>query len=99
MKILLLNFLVTIATHSTEMGDVEDYTWVLDELNAETTEMTVSSTFESKVKIFDVSGNLVKEILKSDIEDNNLESAEYKIVAQSAFMFDYLGDSYFLLED
>jgi hypothetical protein len=53
---------------------------------------------DSKVKIFDAAGNLVMEILRSNFEDNKMEKSEYKLIAKSAFMFDYLGDAYYLLE-
>lgn len=99
MKILLLNLLMNVATSATDVREVEDYSWVLDELNAEVTELSIAAELDEKVKIFDATGNLVKEILKTDFFENNLEGAEYAIISKSAHMFDYLGDSYFLLED
>jgi hypothetical protein len=98
MKILLLNLLMSVATQATEMNGTEDYSWVLQELNEQATDMTMVKSIESKVKIFDAAGNLVREILKADFEENQMENSEYRIIAKSAFMFDYLGDSYFLLE-
>ena len=99
MKILLLNLLMSVATTATDAKEVEDYNWLLDELNAEVTTLTVTADLDEKVKIFDETGNLISEILKSDFDENNLNMAEYKLLANSAHMFDYLGDSYFLLED
>ena len=98
MKILLLNLLMSVATQATETNGSEDYSWVLQELNKQTTEVTMAGAVDNKVKIFDAAGNLVKEILKVDFEENKMKTSEYKIIAKSAFMFDYLGDSYFLLE-
>jgi hypothetical protein len=89
---------MNVATHATEMNGSEDYSWVLQELNDQTTEMSMVKTLESKVKIFDAAGNLVREILKADFEENAMENSEYKVIAKSVFMFEYLGDSYFLLE-
>ncbi|MCP4460027.1 MAG: hypothetical protein GY816_18690 [Cytophagales bacterium] len=99
MKILLLNLMMSVSIHANETNAVDDYTWVLDELNAEATEMVMTNFDESKVKIFDAAGNLMKEILKSDFDENSMNNSEYRLIAKSAFMFDYLGDSYFLLED
>ena len=90
---------MSVATQAAESNGSEDYSWVLEELNNQATEMTMASAVDSKVKIFDAAGNLVKEILKADFEENSMETSEYKLVAKSAFMFDYLGDSYFLLEN
>lgn len=98
MKILLLNLLMSVATQATE-NNSEDYSWVLKELNNQTSEVAMAGAIDNKVKIFDAAGNLVKEILKADFEDNKMEKSEYKLVSKSAFMFDYLGDSYFLLEN
>lgn len=99
MKILLLNLLMNVATVSTEVNEVEDYNWLLDELNAEVATLAEATKIVGSVKIFDNAGNLVSEISKTDFDENKLNSAEYKILAQSAHMFDYLGDSYFLLEE
>ncbi len=98
MKILLINLLMSVSIHANETDAAEDYTWVLDELNAETAEMAMTELGESKVKIFDSAGNLVREISKTDFDENTMENSEYRLMAKSAFMFDYLGDSYFLLE-
>ena len=99
MKILLLNLMMSVSIHANETDATEDYTWVLDELNAEAAEMVLTNIEESKVKIFDATGNLVQEILKADFDENNMNNSEYRLIAKSAFMFDYLGDSYFLLEE
>ena len=99
MKILLLNLLMNVSLHTGETEAAEDYTWVLDEMNAEQIEMISSQDLETKVKVFDAEGNLVQEILKADYDENNMSSSEYKLLSKSAFMFDYLGDSYFLLEE
>ena len=99
MKILLLNLLMNVSLHTSDTEATEDYTWVLDELNAEQTELVASQDLESMVNVFDADGNLVKEILKADYDENNMTTSEYKTLSKSAFMFDYLGDSYFLLED
>jgi len=99
MKILLLNLLMSVSVHANETDVVEDYSWVLDELNAETAEMVITEFAERKVKIFDAAGNLVKEILKADFDENTMNNSEYGLLAKSAFMFNYLGDSYFLLEE
>ena len=63
MKILLLNLIMSVSTHANKTGAVEDYTWVLDELNAEAAEMVLPELGESKVKVFDADGNFVDEIL------------------------------------
>jgi len=99
MKILLLNLLMSVSIHASETDAVEDYSWVLDELNAEAAEMVTTEFAESKVKIFDAAGNFVEEILKADFDENTMNSSEYGLMAKSAFMFSYLGDSYFLLEE
>ena len=99
MKILLLNLMMNVSLHTGETTDNEDYTWVLDELNTESADMLIAGELESKVKIFDATGNLVQEISKADFDENNMDNSEYKLMEKSAFMFDYLGDSYFLLED
>lgn len=99
MKILLLNLLMSVATSATDVNEVEDYSWVLNELNADVTELSVAAQVDEKVKIFDKAGNLVKEILKTDFLENKMERVEIKLITNSAHMFDYLGDSYFLLED
>jgi len=99
MKILLLNLLMSVSIHANETGAVEDYSWVLDELNAEAAEMVITEIAENKVKIFDAAGNLIKEILKADFDENTMDNSEYRLMAKSAFMFSYLGDSYFLLEE
>ena len=99
MKILLLNLLMSVSIHVNETDAVEDYSWVLDELNAEAAEMVIAEIAENKVKIFDASGNLVREILKADFDENTMENSEYRLMAKSEFMFSYLGDSYFLLEE
>jgi len=98
MKILLLNLLMSVATQATETNGTEDYSWVLQELDVQTTEMTMVANTDSKVKIFDAAGNLVKEILRTNFEENKMDKTEYKLIAKSAFMFDYLGDAYYLLE-
>ena len=99
MKILLLNLLMNVATGATDVNGTEDYNWILDELNSDAVELSVMSEIKEKVKIFDASGNLIQEILKTDFNDNKMNSNEFKLMSQSAHMFDYLGDSYFLLED
>ena len=99
MKILLLNLLMSVSIHANDTYAVEDYTWVLNELNAEAAEMVLTGMAESKVKIFDATGNLIKEILKADFDENTMDNSEYRLMAKSAFMFNYLGDSYYLLED
>ncbi len=99
MKILFLNLLMSLTTPTSDMYTVEDYDWVLQELNSESAMTMVASEIEAKVKVFDAAGNLVKEILKKDFNENNMETSEYKVLSASAFMFEYLGDSYFLLEE
>lgn len=99
MKILLLNLLMNVATGATDVREVEDYNWILDELNNEMVTLSVAVELDEKVKIFDKAGNLISEILKTDFDENKLENAQYKLLTKSAHMFDYLGDSYFLLED
>ena len=98
MKILLLNLLMNVAVGATETPGTEDYKWLLDEMNMEMATLTVAIDLDEKVKIFDNSGNLVEEILKTDLNDSNVENSEYKVLSKSAHMFDYLGDSYYLLE-
>lgn len=98
MKILFLNLLMSIATE-TSLHETENYDWVLEELNAESIEMMAGTEIEAKVKVFDAAGNLVKVILKRDFNENDMSASEHKVLSTSAFMFDYLGDSYFLLED
>ena len=99
MKILLLNLLMSVTTGVTDATEAEDYSWVLDELNKEIAAAVVVNETEEMVKIFDANGNLVEEITKMNFLENNLENGERKVMLKSAHMFDYLGDSYFLLED
>lgn len=99
MKILLLNLLISVTTGVTDATEIEDYSWVLDELNKEVTSMTVTENVEEMIKVFDTKGNLIEEILKTDFLENDMENVEHKIMLKSAHMFDYLGDSYFILED
>lgn len=98
MKILLLNLLMNLATNAEVMNGTEDYSWVLQSMEDQNVEVSMAGTIENKVKIFDQAGNLVKEILRADFENNQMERSDYKLLAKSAFMFDYLGDSYFLLD-
>jgi len=98
MKILLLNLLLNVA-NTGDATTPENYQWLIDELNQDATVMTLTANIENKVKFFDEAGNLVQEISKTDFEENNMNDSEIKLVSKSVFMFDYLGDSYFLLED
>ena len=99
MKILLLNLLMNVATSATEVNETQDFNWILNELNAEVAELAIAANVNEKVKIFDQAGNLIQEILRTDFDENKLNNAQYKVLLKSAHMFDYLGDSYFLLED
>lgn len=99
MKILLLNLLMNVATGTGDMAVVDDYNWLLDEMNAEVTTVTQVTNITEMVKIFDKAGNLVTEISKADFDENNMNGSQFKLLSKSAHMFDYLGDSYFLLEE
>jgi hypothetical protein len=92
MKILFINLLFNVA-FGIEAPATADYSWVIEELNA-STEMVMVETIPSKVKVFDASGNLVTEFCKSE----NLNKNERGILAKSALMYEYLGDSYYLLD-
>lgn len=99
MKILLLNLLMNVATGTADVNEAQDFNWILEELTAEVVELTTVASVDEKVKIFDQAGNLIEEIMKVDFDENKLDKAQYRILLNSAHMFDYLGDSYFLLED
>ncbi len=99
MKILFLNLLMSFTTPTSDSYTVGDFDWVLRELNSESILVMATDEIEAKVKIFDAAGNLIKEILKKDFNENDMKISEYKVLTASEFMFEYLGDSYFLLED
>ena len=99
MKILLLNLLMSVTTSVTDATETEDYSWVLDELNTEIPAISIMTEVDEMIKVFDSEGNLIDEILKADFLENNMEHVEHKVMLKSAHMFDYLGDSYFILED
>jgi hypothetical protein len=91
MKIFFLNLLMNVAL-GTEAPASADYNWVIAEMDATSVVMTTEA--ENKVKVFDASGNLVKEFTKSE----NLNKAEREVMAQSELMYEYLGDAYYLLD-
>ena len=65
-------------------------TWVSDELNERAAEMIIADLEESRVKIFDAAGNLVDEISKAGFDKNTMKNSEYRLMAKSAFIFNYL---------
>jgi hypothetical protein len=94
MKTLLFNLLLSLASPQDAVV-ADDYRGALDESTVEwTTERTPAA--DSKVRIFDIAGNLVKEITVAEME--TLCADDRRLVVQSSFMFDYQGDSYFLLD-
>jgi hypothetical protein len=96
MKTLIFNLLLSLASGN-DVHVAEDYRWVLDEIN---TEVAMDMTdLDVKVKIFDATGNLVKEISKTDYLANKLSTADRQLVRKSSLMFEYLGDSYLLMEN
>lgn len=95
MKTLLFNLLLSLAS-GPEATVADDFRGALHETSIEWT-TDVTAVMDSKVKIFDEAGNLLMEVNRADLE--TLSADDRKLVAKSAFMFDYLGDSYFMLEN
>ncbi|MEM0938552.1 MAG: hypothetical protein AAF600_00175 [Bacteroidota bacterium] len=63
-------------------------------------EMHLSSEidFQEKVKIYDYSGNLLKEYILSDVVNNNIAITDHFILEESDYAFNYLGDYYYFSE-
>ncbi len=97
MKIFLLNLILSVSAN-TEAVNTDDYKWVLEALQEESASMSAVAT-EGKVKIVDTFGNVVKEILKADYNENNVDANTIMTLSQSSFMFESLGNAYYLLED
>lgn len=51
--------------------------------------------FQNKVKIFDYSGNLIKEMRADDVGQDQISVADYMLLENSDFAFGYLGDYYY----
>ncbi|NND63469.1 MAG: hypothetical protein HKN48_09780 [Flavobacteriaceae bacterium] len=84
-------------TESSTMN--ENYNWLVEDSAFEEIELIIDESFKAKVKIMDANGNVIKEILKADFNTNNMEVSDYKMLSGSSHMFDYLGDTYYLLEN
>jgi hypothetical protein len=55
--------------------------------------------FEEKVKIYDYSGNLLKEFNVSEVATNQITVSDYMLLDASDFAFDYMGDYYYFQGD
>ena len=96
MKTLLLN-LMLMASVEAEAGSIENYDLLLKELAPmEIPATDVVGERRQIVHIFDLEGNMVKEIDKDDFIENTMESSDYETLAQSEYIFSYIGDIYFI---
>lgn len=73
-----------------------DYSWVLDEMNNSIEFFEEQQFSESKIKIFDIDGNMVSEYNQADFIENTLSLSDLRKVQDSDFLFDFEGDSYYL---
>lgn len=52
--------------------------------------------FNTKVKIFDTKGNLLKELQTQDVANEDITVADYFLLDSSDFLFDHQGDYYYM---
>ncbi len=66
--------------------------------NQEKVEMQVlaDDALQSKVKVYDYDGNLLKEMNAEDVANDDISVADHFILESSGFAFQYLGDYYYL---
>jgi hypothetical protein len=86
---------------STVTADVESANFwnsELEALNRDIETMVIAPNTIEKVKIMDAEGNVMMEILKSDFNTNRMSIDEHLALSSSEFMFDYLGDAYYILD-
>ena len=51
--------------------------------------------FPEMVKIYDYQGNLVQELLLSEVVNNEISISDYMMLEDSDYAFNYLGDYYY----
>ncbi|MEM6734698.1 MAG: hypothetical protein AAGC64_01885 [Bacteroidota bacterium] len=61
-------------------------------------QLSAEINFQEKVKIYDYSGNLLKEYILSDVVNNDIAILDYFILEESDYAFNYLGDYYYFSE-
>lgn len=61
--------------------------------------LSAEMIFEEKVKVYDYEGNLVQEVLISDVANNTLSSSEFFSIEESDYAFSYLGDYYYFSDE
>ena len=98
MKILLINLLLSYSAYSTDIDGTTELGYNVEELLAEIENPVMTMKTQQKVKIVDAEGNVVREILKSSFDMNEMSADEHMTISQSSYMFEYLGDSYYLMD-
>ncbi|MEO9872342.1 hypothetical protein [Ekhidna sp.] len=51
--------------------------------------------FQKMVKVYDYDGRLVRELLLSDVTDNQISLVDHMILEESDYAFDFQGDYYY----
>ncbi|MEP5611847.1 MAG: hypothetical protein ABJP45_06330 [Cyclobacteriaceae bacterium] len=59
-------------------------------------QVLAGDVFKDKVKVYDYTGNLLKEMTAEDVANAQISVADYFVLDNSAFAFKYLGDYYYL---
>ncbi|MEP1095040.1 MAG: hypothetical protein ABJG78_08005 [Cyclobacteriaceae bacterium] len=59
-------------------------------------QVLADDVLKDKVKVYDYTGNLLKEMAAEDVANNQISIADYFVLDNSGFAFKYLGDYYYL---
>lgn len=96
MKTFLLGLIMSIGMDGNENKVAEDFSWVLEEMNADPEIALEALLTENKIRIYDLNGNLLEQYSQEQFISNELTLPELKEIIDSEFLFDYQGDSYYL---
>lgn len=94
MKVFILGLLLAFGLTEND-NKVEDYSWVLDEMESEIDFSDLVVT-ESQIKIYDIDQKELQAYSMEQFFKNELPLSTTQLVNESDFLFEYQGDSYYL---
>lgn len=73
-----------------------DYSWVIEEMENNTSVFDIEQIAPAEIIIYDIIADQLVEIKQMDYIMGNLPVHDMEAINDSDFLFEYLGDSYYL---
>lgn len=90
-----LGLLMSVSISNGE-SKVEDYSWVLEEMNVEVALVSDLQLPQNTIKVFDREWNMVGQYVEEQFVNNELPLPDLKEIQESEYLFSVQGDSYYL---